>query len=264
MVNLPKGIHVTGEGPAVILLHSSLSSSKQWLTLVKHLKADFKVINIDILGYGTADGVEDIENYSANVEVSRIKNAIKQLLAKDEPYHIVGHSCGGALGLKLAIENPSLVLSLSLYEPVAFHLLEDNSEAKAVVTDLAHRLDIHNLPDAAATFMDYWNEKGAYKRLPNPIQEALAQEMKKVQLDFLGLMAETYGGNEINKITAPVLFMIGNESPFVSKVLANIIVKNLNNVKEMSFDAGHMGVITKAKLIQPIIDTFIRENNPTL
>src|SRR3546814_1285704 len=38
-------------------------------------------------------------------------------------FHLVGHSYGGAVPLKIALSQPQRVLSLTLIEPVLFHLL---------------------------------------------------------------------------------------------------------------------------------------------
>ena len=63
------GIYFSGQGTPVILLHSSLSSAKQWSALVKLLELNFLVINVDILGYGNADKVTDETNYNFDVEI---------------------------------------------------------------------------------------------------------------------------------------------------------------------------------------------------
>ena len=40
--------------PAIVLLHSSMSSKAQWATLVDQLAPDFRSIPLDLLGYGAA------------------------------------------------------------------------------------------------------------------------------------------------------------------------------------------------------------------
>lgn len=257
MIDLPRGIHVSGQGQAVILLHSSLSSSKQWLALVECLNNNFQVINIDILGYGSAEGVEEPKSYDFSIEIKRIQQALQQIIP-NEAYHIVGHSCGGALALKLAVENPGKVLSLSLYEPVAFHLLPQGSEARIEANNFAHEVNIDDLNLAAEKFTDFWNAKGFFRSLPERMQQMMAKDMEKVILDFIGLTAETYGPDDINKIKSPVMMMTGNQSPQLSKTLATLIVTSLDNVEEVSFEAGHMGPISHASIIQPKISEFIR------
>ena len=134
---LPTGIKVSGQGPAVVMLHSSLSSSKQWLWLVSQLEPNYTVINCDFLGYGDAEDVSEPDNYSFDVEVARIHQAL-DIVIPNQSYHLVGHSCGGAIALKLAVEAPERVLSMSLYEPVAFHLLPKDSEERLEAESFAN------------------------------------------------------------------------------------------------------------------------------
>jgi len=257
MTELDKGIHVAGQGPAIVMLHSSLSSAKQWLPLVHDLKAHYKIINFDLLGYGDAPRVIDSINYNFSVELVRIKAALEQIIPH-ESYHIVGHSCGGAVALKLAVEDPTHVLSLSLYEPVAFHLLAPKSNDWIEAHEFAKSLELDDLHIAAEKFTDYWNEKDFFKKLPKRIQPLLANEMIKVHLDFIGLTSETYGAKEISKITSPVLMMTGRNSPKLSVNLANLICSYLSNVHEVSFNTGHMGPISCADVIQSEIAKFIK------
>ena len=45
-----------------------------------------------------------------------------------EPVHIVGHSYGGALALRVTLQRPQKVASLTLYEPSCFQLLDELGE----------------------------------------------------------------------------------------------------------------------------------------
>ncbi|MBA6365484.1 hypothetical protein H4J42_17215, partial [Colwellia sp. BRX8-8] len=74
--NLLKGAYISGQGTPVVLLHSSLSSARQWQPLVKLLEPHYLVINIDLLSYGNAEKVADELNYNFDVEINRIKKII--------------------------------------------------------------------------------------------------------------------------------------------------------------------------------------------
>ena len=255
---LPNGVFVSGTGPAVIFLHSSLSSSRQWFSLVKHLEGCFTCINIDILGYGAADGVKNGKNYSFNDEVTRINDVIDTVVGK-AGYHLVGHSCGGAIALKLAVEAPQRVLSLSLFEPVAFHLLPKGSELRELSDSFAEQVNIEDTYEAAEIFTNFWNKEGFFAALPAKMQAFMAADMPKVVLDFQGIMAESYTLNDISNIKAPSLLLTGGESPELSQYLAGQIVANLPNVKQQTIAAGHMAPISHGELTLPIIAEFIME-----
>jgi len=251
-----KGIHISGQGIPVVLLHSSLSSARQWQPLVKRLSPDFLVINVDVLGYGKAGKVPKGQSYNFDIEINRIEKVLNNV-APNQPFHLVGHSCGGAIALKLAVEQSVNLLSLSMYEPVAFHLLEQGSEARALSDEFACKVDIDDKHLAAEIFTNFWNKEGFFRALPTKMQNLMAKDMEKVSLDFKGLTAETYSLKDVNDITCRTLIMTGQYSPELSHFLSGKIKGSLPNVEHITFPAGHMGPVSHSDLIHPIIADFI-------
>ena len=256
---LSKGIFVSGSGPAVVFLHSSLSSSRQWQPLVAQLEGDFTCINIDILGYGAADKVADPDNYNFTVEAERINQAINTAIG-DQPYHLVGHSCGGAIALKLAVEAPHRLLSLSLFEPVAFHLLPLGTEERAMADAFGQQVARVDNYKAAEMFTELWNRPGFFKALPPKMQASMANDMTKVVLDFKGLTSEQYTVADLGAIKAPSLFLTGKYSPALSHHLAEQIISGLAQVKSVEILAGHMAPISDSGLVLPLIKEFIEQH----
>ncbi|GHE84992.1 alpha/beta fold hydrolase [Thalassotalea profundi] len=248
MATLPSGVYVKGSGPAVVFLHSSLSTAKQWVPLINIIKDKFTCINIDILGYGNAEKVTDEANYNFDVEVTRIRHIIKTCIG-DENYHLVGHSCGGAIALKVAFEAPQKLLSLSLYEPVAFHLLAQGSIERQEAFSFSEKIAGLSNENAAQVFTDFWNYDGFYLSLPSKVQEMMATDMQKVNLDFKGLTCEQYQLNDLSVITCSAVIYSGTQSPHLTQFLAKTIAEALPKGTLCELKAGHMGPIDKAELV---------------
>ncbi|XQW86128.1 alpha/beta fold hydrolase [Thalassotalea piscium] len=256
MAKLPSGVYLSGQGPAVVFLHSSLSTARQWGPLTKVLSEKFTCINIDILGYGNAEKVTDKAAYDFSVELQRIRRILTECL-DEQAYHLVGHSCGGAIALKLAVENPKKVLSLSLYEPVAFHLLPEGTEERAQSDSFASKIANLSSEQAAQVFTDFWNSEGFYLSLPTKLQTMMAADMEKVSLDFKGLISEKYQLKDLTAITCPSAIYSGSQSPHLSQFLAQEIADRLPNGHLIVMDAGHMGPINQADLVLPKMAEFI-------
>jgi pimeloyl-ACP methyl ester carboxylesterase len=84
--------------------------------------------------------------------------------------HLVGHSFGAFVALRLASRHSERVASLALYEPVAFRMLETDDPALA---EMHWRAEIiRNLvaagsrQAAAAAFIDFWSASAALPRFP--------------------------------------------------------------------------------------------------
>lgn len=248
------GIFVKGNnnGDAVVMLHSSLSSSSQWRTLETKLAEDFLTINIDLLGYGSAPQVEEPDSYTLDTEYKRIMEAISNVIA-DRPFHLVGHSLGGANALKIAVQNPNKILSLSMYEPVAFHLLEQGTLARQQVVEFSALIESSTNEQAARCFTDTWNGKGFFDNLPVKVRQLMMNDIDKVNLDFVGLLSENYTLDACAKLLCPVLLMHGSHSPPISGEVIKRLLSVLPNVNECEIQAGHMAPISHADEVANII-----------
>jgi len=253
---LPSGVTISGCGPCVVFLHSSLSSSRQWHNLAKQLEPDFTCINIDLLGYGAADPVLDENGYSFDTEVQRINSIISHAVGK-APYHLVGHSCGGAIALKMTVDSPAQVLSLSIYEPVAFHLLADSQQQKEQVINFANKLNLLKPKQACQVFVDYWNGDGFFNGLPDNLANSLVSAIDKVKLDFKGIFSEVYQLEDLSRILCPCLVLYGKYTKEVSRELTMHIINALNNVTSNEVQAGHMAPVSHPQLVEPIVCEFI-------
>jgi pimeloyl-ACP methyl ester carboxylesterase len=111
----------TGAGAlTVVLLHSSMSSKSQWRGLVDTMRCASRVIAPDLLGYGAAPMPDTAAGFGLHTEVRRLQ-ALLQERVPSGPLHLVGHSYGGAVALRLALALGTRVRGLTLYEPTAFH-----------------------------------------------------------------------------------------------------------------------------------------------
>lgn len=258
MVSFP-GIQLSGDfasqQPVIVLFHSSLSSSKQWWFLQSKMQLQYRIINVDLMGYGDAPKVTDEKTYCFDHEVERVLDVLSYY--DISAYHLVGHSFGGALALKLAVQKPSSVLSLSLFEPVAFHLFDkDSLEHQEAVTFSTNVLKKEPY-QAAEVFTNYWNKPGFFVGLPQKMQTLMAADMPKVNLDFQALMAEHYTLKEVSQIQAPVLLMKGEKSTHLAHEIIKLLSQALADVKLVSFDAGHMAPVSHGESVQLSILQFI-------
>ncbi|MEJ2055435.1 MAG: alpha/beta hydrolase, partial [Calditrichaceae bacterium] len=85
----------TGSGTPVMLLHCSSASHKEWNKLTEHLVKNYRVAAPDLIGYGESERLNNM-NFDPYADVNMIINLANIL---NEPFHMVGHSYGGAMAL---------------------------------------------------------------------------------------------------------------------------------------------------------------------
>ncbi|MBI4575599.1 MAG: alpha/beta hydrolase [Planctomycetes bacterium] len=99
-----------GEGPGVLFLHGWGASSKFWRGTQRTFRRAYRTVALDLCGFGRSDKPEN--GYSICHQAALVARCIESLgLA---PVHVVGHSMGGMVALKLAAIHPELVRGLVL------------------------------------------------------------------------------------------------------------------------------------------------------
>src|SRR5690349_20195408 len=107
-----------------------MSSRNQWRALVEQLRPRYRVIAIDLLGYGESHLRRRDTNYRLADEARHVESILARTLLPCETFHLVGHSYGAVVALGLAQRSPRRIDSLTLYEPVAAHLLPPKDPAR--------------------------------------------------------------------------------------------------------------------------------------
>ena len=111
-----------GEGEPLVLLHGAFSSLHTYNDWVKHLKKHYRVIRLDIMGFGLT-GPNESDDYSMNNHM-RILKTFLNILKVDKCY-MVGNSLGGWLSWEFTIRYPERVKKLVLIDSAGF-LEEEN------------------------------------------------------------------------------------------------------------------------------------------
>ncbi|MYM97649.1 alpha/beta fold hydrolase [Rugamonas sp. FT81W] len=255
--------------PAVVLLHSSMSSKAQWADLMSQLEDGFRCIAVDLLGYGASPFPADVDAgyvHTLAHEVDAVNAAIASRLEPGEAFHLIGHSFGGASALHMARRMPGRVLSLTLFEPVAFHLLPAQHPARAEIAGVVERINAcgpQQDRDATRIFIDYWNRAGAFDAAPPAAQDKMTGMIAKVRLDFQALLGEAATMDDLSALTMPSLVMYGAHSPASTSLLAEALAAALPSATVLQTRGAHMAPITHGAVVNPAIVNFLADAEVT-
>lgn len=263
MQNQKVNVFSMGQGPPIVLLHSAMSSKLQWYFLMRAMSKDFLTAAVDFYGSGESPLPDkDIETFSLSDEISLIDSLLQNIIPLNEPFHIVGHSYGGSVGLRLCYRDQKRILSLTLFEPVAYHLLPETEEVlveiKRTTNIVKNHISKGNYAAAAEFFIDYWNGTGTFATYPAEIQNMLSKSARKMPFSYHALMEEPLSLEDYRKIEVPVCLIAGKQSPPASRRVAELLVDFLPDCRMHWLDTGHMAPITHPQIVNPIIEDFIR------
>jgi pimeloyl-ACP methyl ester carboxylesterase len=242
---------------ALLCLHSSGGSGRQWKAYAAPLAPRFRIIAPDLLGYAGNGHWPSGTPASLDDEAQ----ALAVLLPPDGA-HMLGHSYGGSVALQLALRWPERVKSLTLYEPVRFALLfgEQATETTGeAIVGVGRRIGMEVLSGAlhaaAARFVDYWSGDGAWAALDERRRGALAQRMPKVHAEFEALFADRVPAAAYRRLTMPVRLLGGSRSPLPARQVLDRLEANLPNVTRATLAGlGHMGPVEAPERILPELD----------
>jgi len=112
-------VHVeqVGAGEPVVLLHGFGASTYSWRKVMPELTTRFRVIAIDLNGFGYTERPSDLASYTREGQ-GRLVLEVMDALGIQRA-HIVGHSYGGGITMWLAAYHPDRFLSMVLTDSSA-------------------------------------------------------------------------------------------------------------------------------------------------
>ncbi len=238
---------VRGEGDReVLFIHCSLAHQGAWKAVQERLAPWLRMTAFDIPGHGRSgdwDGQGGQDDYQG-VTVAMAADLI------DGQADLVGHSFGATAALRLAIEQPKKVRSLTMIEPVFFAIVrglaapgieEHHRKYRAVMA----ALDRGEPALAARHFLENWG-LGAWRELPETQRSYATARIgqlrdiePEIYRDRAGLTG-TLGGLDM-----PVLILDGSRSPAIMSLVCTELEHRIPGAVRHRIDgAGHMLPIT--------------------
>jgi len=247
---------VTGTGLPVVLLHGFCEDLSLWENLTENLKLHYKVISIDLPGFGKSDPIDG--DFTIENVASILHDTITNELQIDK-YIVIGHSLGGYVSLALADMYPRSILALGLINSTSF---ADSEEKKAIRNKTVEFINKHGV----AKFLE-----GFVSNLFTPSnQKVLSKEMNKVLnmginlpnntvTRYMKAMRDRPDRSFLLKQSNHFLFIGGREDQHVS---FSDIEKQLSLLKipknGLIFDkVGHMSMFEATNALQNAINSFL-------
>ncbi|HEY8876877.1 MAG TPA: alpha/beta hydrolase [Roseateles sp.] len=243
----------------VVCLHSSASSGRQWRRLMAAGGEAMQWHAPDLYGHGSRPDWPELMPSQLAVEANGVLASLP--FPADRGLHLVGHSYGGAVALQIALQQPQRVLSLTLYEPVAFGVLPalgpnepEWEEICEVAATLGAALDRSDDFGAARGFCAYWQGRDVWPEMDFAQQMRIAEAMPTVRRHFDALFAAQWSDSLLEVLRMPVQLICGTATRASARRVAQSLAARLPRVKlKMLESAGHMAPIADAARVNAVI-----------
>jgi pimeloyl-ACP methyl ester carboxylesterase len=255
-----------GAGEPVLLLHCSSGSSGAWLPTMEHLSRGYRALAPDLLGYGRSAPWPRDAALPPEAELGVVQALLD---VAGRPVHLVGHSYGGTVAINAARCFAGQVASLTLIEPVAFHLLRraDEPDGWREVKALAerHLALVGEGQDAAAAeaFIAYWMGPKGWQLMPDAARDSAVRTAAKVAAEWRLMFAAGDDREAIAGIAAPTLLICGGRTRSPARRVVEVLRRALPHARLHEIaDAGHMSPLTHPAAVADAIRRHLAPADP--
>lgn len=251
---------VAGRGPrAALALHCSLAHGGAWGAVAERLADALTVTLPDLPGHGRSGAwTPDCP------PIHDLSTAIARALAEPGPVDLIGHSFGATVALRLALEAPGLVRSLTLVEPVLFAAAQGTAAFDAFFagnTAFGDRIAAGDAAGAAAWFHALWGGGTAFDALPAPQRAYIAARIHLIPTANAALVADAAGllaPGRLEAVACPVALIEGAASPPIIAAIQAVLAARMPAARRtVVAGAGHMVPITHPDAVAQAIRAIL-------
>jgi pimeloyl-ACP methyl ester carboxylesterase len=252
----------TEHRPIVVCIHGSASNGGQWRSLRQALRGRCRVFTPDLIGYGS-------RRYRPNGQF-RLQNEVDAIIEQigdiTEPFHLIGHSYGGAVATYFAKQYPERVKSLILYEPANFAMLfneglhtEASTEIRQVRSTFRDGVGTAlSRWRAARHFITYWSGAKAWRQFKFSQRSWLAGVMPKVAAEFDALIAAESTMTDMSDLEMPVKIICGTRTRLAAKRVCQLMAEQIRDCRLLQLvNLKHMAPLTDPAFVNPLLVDYV-------
>jgi Predicted hydrolases or acyltransferases (alpha/beta hydrolase superfamily) len=230
-----------GGGKNIVFIHGSGESKNSWIAQTE-LKDTFRIISFDLTGHGeSSKSVPTMDIYIEDL------NAIIEEICDSKP-SIAGHSLGGAIAQRYALEDGETIEKLILVStgarlrvaPIIFDMIENNFDG---VPDMMEEMIFVEKP-------------------PRPTISKIKEEIRECGREILNRDFEICNKfdlmGEVDKINNETLVICGSEDVLTPKKYSTYLGKHIKNSSlSIIAGAGHMVMLEKPDEFNALVERFL-------
>ncbi len=253
---------LSGDGPAVVLVHSTVCDMRMWDEHVEPLAREFRVLRYDLRGYGGSTlppgPFSHGRDLLALLDVVGIARAA-----------FVGASGGGRVALDAAALGPDRVTALALVDCA----LRDHEWSAAVRTlweEEERLLDEGDIDAATELNVRLWVD--GLGRGPDAVDDAVRERVRGMQRQAFALQAAAHADGQqpgpeeavelrLSEIEAPALILVGGRDVPDFLEIAEHLRAELPNARRVTIEGvAHFPSLERPDEFRAIALEFLREH----
>ncbi len=246
---------VFGHGRPVVFLHGWLGSWRYWFPTMERVAENFRTYSFDFWGFGESrrkSTYESIQNYSDQVIRFLDELGIDRCL-------LVGHSMGGMVALKTAINHPKRI---SRVAAVGAPIVGDSLSWLLKLTDRPLFADAFARVPAFRRFMFHWFLGEADDQHVHEILDDSVKSSSTTLRNAVGSMWRTDLRPELPRLSVPSLIVHGGRDEIVHPNQADLF-DNVSSAEVVVMpESRHFPFLDEAELFNELLIRFLKQDAP--
>lgn len=245
----------TGRAPdAALMLHCTLAQGGAWAGVARHLRRDLSMTAPDLLSHGAGpvhDPAHDFHDQATHAAAEHLPQG---------PVHLIGHSFGATIALRLALDHPGAVKTLTLIEPVLFCAANGPGRAAhdAHIKDVPTALAQGDTATAARIFLSLWGAE-PFDAMP-PVRQTYMTDRIWIPAACEPALLEDRANilPRLPHLKPPTLLLQGAQSPpVIAEIIAHLADAIPDAQSKTIPGAAHMAPLTHAAETAAMIARFV-------
>jgi pimeloyl-ACP methyl ester carboxylesterase len=245
--------------PRFVLFHAAVTGAHTLVPLARELLAEGGAAwSVNLPGYGRSTASSTITDISA--QISAAATVLDHLGADSDPVHLFGHSFGGLIASRTALNRPAAVRRLSLFEPIVFSVLtfgdaEDlaaRNEDRVLIDAIIAAKD-GNAEPALAAFVNYWNDT-PWSDLPKPARDHFVATVGHMAADLLAVRSDQDVETDYSPVTVPTDLLLGEHTTAPAIRTVGRLAQIIRGARRIELAGlGHMAPLLAPKKVANLL-----------
>ena len=251
---------VTGDGPAVVLVHGFGLDQRMWDPQAEHLAARFRVVRYDCRGFGASGPFDPAVPYTHAGDLLAL---LDHLAIGDAA--LVGLSFGGRVVLQAALAAPARARGLVLLDAVLDGVPWD-PESAAGVDEVARQVRAGGIPAARQAWLAH-PLFAAARRRPGLASRLAAMVAEYPGQHWLGQDPHQRALPEpidaLEQVTVPTLVVVGDQDVPGFREMSAVLARRIPGAQyRVITGAGHMANLEQPAAVNDLLTRFLAEDEP--
>lgn len=242
------GYSEIGSGEPVVMVHSGPGTAAQWRQVCEALKDAYWLLAVNLHGVGETQPWREARNLTLDDEAGLVTEVA---MSCRTPVHLVGHSYGGAVSIRVAFAGRVQLRSLTLIEPMLYPLLRSAGEDAlfAETTRVGERFlaaaKRGASEEAWKQFTDYYNGEGAWAALPESVRTGLLARTPITIERWHALLSNPTSRDDCRRLRVRTQVLCGDSTSAPERRMAEIVAATVSGCRfSLIKGGGHMSPLT--------------------